>query len=151
MSANSNLARNVALGVILVISVSVVFTAMVLDVSRRTQAASGVTATLETSPAEVLSLTLTVDDGEEIWSFNGSSPGPTIKVKAVQQVSLTLKNTGTTIHDIVIPDLDVYVAQTAPGASNAAVFIPREPGVYEYFCSLPGHKELGMHGQIIVE
>ena len=37
-----------------------------------------------------------------------------------------------------------------PGFFETAEFIPGETGVYYYVCTIPGHRELGMVGQIIV-
>jgi len=38
-----------------------------------------------------------------------------------------------------------------PGEGGASEFIPGEPGTYYYICTVPGHREMGMVGTIIVE
>jgi uncharacterized cupredoxin-like copper-binding protein len=37
-----------------------------------------------------------------------------------------------------------------PGETNTIQFVAKQAGTYAYFCSLPGHKEQGMLGAIIV-
>jgi uncharacterized cupredoxin-like copper-binding protein len=38
----------------------------------------------------------------------------------------------------------------AMGTSNTAEFTPTKPGTYEFFCTVPGHKEAGMVGTLVV-
>ena len=38
-----------------------------------------------------------------------------------------------------------------PGDGGTSEFIPGEPGTYYYICTVPGHREMGMVGTIIVE
>lgn len=37
------------------------------------------------------------------------------------------------------------------GASGDLDFTPTEAGTYEYYCTVPGHREAGMHGTLTVE
>ena len=37
-----------------------------------------------------------------------------------------------------------------PGESGQSEFIPGEEGTYYYICTVPGHREQGMVGEIIV-
>jgi uncharacterized cupredoxin-like copper-binding protein len=47
----------------------------------------------------------------------------------------------------VEPQLHVVVAM---GTSNTTEFTPTKPGTYEFFCTVPGHKEAGMVGMLVV-
>ena len=38
-----------------------------------------------------------------------------------------------------------------PGQSALALFQLAEPGAYTFYCDLPGHREAGMVGTLIVE
>jgi uncharacterized cupredoxin-like copper-binding protein len=38
-----------------------------------------------------------------------------------------------------------------PGSAGSLDFAPTEPGEYEFFCTVPGHREAGMRGTIRVE
>jgi nitrite reductase (NO-forming) len=52
----------------------------------------------------------------------------------------------------IIPGSEVASA-AAPlqkGDSDSSEFVPTEPGTYYYICTVPGHRELGMVGEIIV-
>lgn len=55
-------------------------------------------------------------------------------------------------HDMTMEaeELDVHVSAAA-GESATITFTPSEPGEYEYFCTVAGHKESGMVGALIVE
>lgn len=38
-----------------------------------------------------------------------------------------------------------------PGATNHLSFTPTKPGTYEFFCTVPGHKDAGMVGTMVVK
>jgi len=107
----------------------------------------------------------------EATDFAYSSPS--ITIPAGQPVSLTLKNTGKVEHDFVIEKInvaDVEASDTGPAAhhqmgdapeydlhffakagdTETLQFTALEPGMYEIFCSIEGHKEAGMIGELIV-
>ena len=95
-----------------------------------------------------------------------------ITVPAGQPVTLTLKNTGKVEHDFVIDNINVANVEASDSgpaehhqmsqpeydlhffakARETAVlqFTAMEPGEYEIFCSIEGHKEAGMIGELIV-
>lgn len=96
-----------------------------------------------------------------------------VTVPAGQPVTLTLKNTGAVEHDFVVNKInvtDVEASDTGPAAhhqmgdapeydlhffaraGDTAVlnFTALEPGTYEIFCSIEGHREAGMIGELIV-
>jgi uncharacterized cupredoxin-like copper-binding protein len=41
-------------------------------------------------------------------------------------------------------------AMAEPGSTASLQFEPTEAGVYEFYCSVPGHREAGMKGRLIV-
>ncbi|MCH7860368.1 MAG: multicopper oxidase domain-containing protein, partial [Proteobacteria bacterium] len=45
---------------------------------------------------------------------------------------------------------DVVAAHAMPGTTASVIFTATEPGEYEFFCTIPGHKEAGMVGRLIV-
>src|SRR5687767_14097403 len=96
-----------------------------------------------------------------------------VTVPAGQPVRLTRNNTGAVEHDFVVDRIkviDVQASETGPAAhhqmgdepeydlhffaraGDTAVlnFTALEPGTYEIFCSIEGHKEAGMIGELIV-
>ncbi|MFQ5998567.1 MAG: cupredoxin domain-containing protein [Candidatus Bathyarchaeia archaeon] len=76
---------------------------------------------------------------------------PTIEVRAGDVIKLTIVNDDAVEHDIVIDALGVHSSHiSGEGESTTVIFMAENPGVYEYYCSVPGHREAGMHGEIIV-
>lgn len=57
-------------------------------------------------------------------------------------------NEGAAVHDFTIDALGIHVSLN-PGES-ATETITAPAGEYEYYCSVPGHKEAGMVGKLIV-
>jgi plastocyanin len=54
------------------------------------------------------------------------------------------------LHDFTIDELDAHVAadrgETATGGLRA-----EEPGSYSFYCAVPGHREAGMEGTLVVQ
>lgn len=63
-------------------------------------------------------------------------PNPRIQLRAGERVHLVLKNEAPgLLHDLVIPDLDVAIAQTRAGESRDVTFVvPDTPGRFAYRC-----------------
>lgn len=97
----------------------------------------------------------------------------TITVTAGTPVELTLVNEGAIEHDFVIEiipvenvsssnsgdhhmatdehsEFDLHSSTTA-GETSALTFTVTEPGTYKIICSVPGHLEAGMTGELIVK
>lgn len=64
------------------------------------------------------------------------------------EVTVGLDNQGGIVHDVTIDELDVHVE--APGGETASETYEIEPGTYEYYCSVPGHRS-SMNGEITFE
>ena len=116
-----------------------------------------------------------VDDPQEvvITATDIAFDTARIEVVANRPVALTLHNEGALEHDFSIMHIPMDIAHTPeeddgghdmsameempelhmavmPGASNAMTFTPTEPGEYSYFCTVPGHKDAGMGGTLVV-
>lgn len=96
-----------------------------------------------------------------------------IQATAGSPVELTLVNEGAIEHDFVIeviPVTDVSSSNsgehhmstdehseydlhtsTAAGETSTLTFTPTEPGTYKIICSVPGHLDAGMTGELIVK
>lgn len=92
------------------------------------------------------------------WTFNGTVPGPILRVRVGQTVHFTLTNDSSMPHSI-----DFHAAQT-PWDKNYQAVAPRQtfsfdwkanfPGVFMYHCGTPPvmtHMANGMYGAIIVD
>jgi uncharacterized cupredoxin-like copper-binding protein/mono/diheme cytochrome c family protein len=72
-----------------------------------------------------------------------------ITIPANTDVRFTLPNDGAAAHNFSIDELGISV-DLAPGSTEETV-INAPPGTYEYYCDVPGHKEAGMVGTLIVK
>lgn len=97
----------------------------------------------------------------EFWTFNGTVPGPMLRVRQGDTVQLTLTNaaSGTHPHSIDLhavtgPGGGAKLTQTPPGESRSFSFKALNPGLYVYHCAtphIPTHVANGMYGLILVE
>jgi nitrite reductase (NO-forming) len=95
------------------------------------------------------------------WTFNGTVPGPMIRVRQGDTVELTLKNAADStlthsidLHAVTGPGGGATVTQVPPGGSGSFRFQALNPGVYVYHCATPmvaQHIANGMYGLIVVE
>jgi uncharacterized cupredoxin-like copper-binding protein len=71
-------------------------------------------------------------------------------IPANTDVTVTIENMGALQHDFVIDDLDVK-SDLIDGGDSTTVTINADAGTYEFYCSVPGHKQAGMVGTLTVE
>lgn len=95
------------------------------------------------------------------WTFNGTVPGPFLRVREGDTVELTLTNDPTSLH---MHNIDLH-AVTGPGGGAAATnvmpgetkvlrFKALNPGIFVYHCAhpnVPSHMTHGLYGLILVE
>ena len=117
-----------------------------------------------------LEVRLVADEGGGALTFEPKE----IRARVGQTVRLVLDNKGLALHDFNVVDMPVRVVMATgaehgghetgaegdsgmalhvasdPGQRGELEFVPLEPGTYVFFCSVPGHQEAGMEGQIIV-
>lgn len=72
-----------------------------------------------------------------------------INVRAGQRTTITLQNKGTAEHNFAVSQLNVASPPVAAG-QTATVEIAAPPGNYRLVCTVPGHEEAGMVGQVTV-
>jgi len=71
-----------------------------------------------------------------------------------QPLKVILENKGVIEHDITFPGLPADKPATElkvlakPGQTVSLELTPAAKGNYEYFCTIPGHKEAGMRGNL---
>ena len=90
-----------------------------------------------------------------IQAFDGLRFEPKrIEVQAGIPTRIELENVGAAEHTLVVktPDgaKDWVHLHVPPGASKAAVYQFDEPGSYPVLCTIPGHTEGGMTGELVV-
>lgn len=95
------------------------------------------------------------------WTFDGTVPGPMLRVREGDTVVLTLHNEASSLHRHSIdlhavtgPGGGATVTDVAPGESKTMRFKALNPGLYIYHCAHPNvanHMAHGMYGLILVE
>lgn len=102
-------------------------------------------------------------DGVEYlyWTFNGTVPGPFIRIKEGDTVTFSIKNDkhSKNIHSIDIhavngPGGGAKASQTPPGGKTSFMWKALNPGIYIYHCAtnhIPTHIANGMYGMLLVE
>jgi len=95
------------------------------------------------------------------WTFDGTVPGPFLRVREGDTVRLTLHNDETSLHHHSIdlhavtgPGGGAAATIVAPGESKTITFKALNPGIYIYHCAHPNvasHMAHGMYGLILVE
>ncbi len=73
-----------------------------------------------------------------------------ITIPANTDVVITLTNNGAAVHNFNVDELGVQSGDYQP-AQTGTITINARPGTYQFYCSIPGHKEAGMVGTIIVQ
>ncbi len=71
-----------------------------------------------------------------------------LDVPSDTEVTILLPNEGAAPHNFSIDALDISV-DIAPGETKEVTFTAPE-GEYEYYCNVPGHREAGMVGTLVV-
>jgi len=95
------------------------------------------------------------------WTFNGTVPGPFIRVRVGDTVEVHLKNAANStmahsvdFHAVTGPGGGAVATQTKPGEETSFTFKALNPGLYVYHCATPmvaHHIANGMYGLILVE
>lgn len=98
---------------------------------------------------------------EIVVTARGLSFSPAeIRVKAGQAVTLVFRNEASGSHTLTVDGIAVTVGgaartgihlEAAGGASASLTFVATTPGTYEFYCAVPGHRDYGMKGQLVVE
>src|SRR4030095_15082826 len=111
---------------------------------------------------ETTEVTGTLTDGVRytFWTFNGTVPGPLVRVRVGDMVQINLKNSegsrnphSIDLHAVTGPGGGASVTQLGPGQAGVFEFKALNPGLYVYHCatpSVPMHIANGMYGLILV-
>ncbi|MGJ3240105.1 MAG: copper-containing nitrite reductase [Anaerolineae bacterium] len=76
---------------------------------------------------------------------------PELVVNVGDTVRLTVINGDPTLHDLKIDEFDVYTGDMIADEETVVVeFVANQPGNFDYYCSIPGHRQIGMEGLLRV-
>jgi heme/copper-type cytochrome/quinol oxidase subunit 2 len=73
-----------------------------------------------------------------------------IRLTAETEVKLALFNTDILPHSFDVDELDLHLAMPANDRVETTLTIA-QPGAYAFYCAIPGHREAGMTGTLIIE
>ncbi len=68
-------------------------------------------------------------------------------LKKGQPVKLTIKNNGT--HTFTVDELGIN--EMLRGSQVTIEFTPNKTGTFNFYCSIPGHRQSGQFGTLVVE
>ena len=106
---------------------------------------------------------LSDDNNYKFWGFNGTVPGPMVRVMVGDMVEVHLKNKKDSqeshnidFHAVTGPGGGAAMLNTEPGQESKLRFKALNPGLFVYHCataspSIPEHISNGMYGVILVE
>ncbi|MCC6455407.1 MAG: nitrite reductase, copper-containing [Caldilineaceae bacterium] len=76
---------------------------------------------------------------------------PELKANVGDTVRLTVINGDPVLHDLKIDEFGVETGQLTQDEQTVVLeFVVTQPGEFEYYCSIPGHREIGMKGLLSV-
>jgi nitrite reductase (NO-forming) len=95
---------------------------------------------------------------QQMWTFGGQVPGPTLRGKVGDTFEITLVNNGANSHSIDFHASkvawNVEMRSIAPGESLVYRFTAKHAGIFMYHCGTPPvihHIGNGMYGAIIID
>jgi nitrite reductase (NO-forming) len=76
---------------------------------------------------------------------------PTLNVSVGDQVTVFVTDEVADTHNFHVDGYNVQSADvSAPGAASSVTFVAAQQGTFAYYCAIPGHRELGMQGSLVV-
>jgi uncharacterized cupredoxin-like copper-binding protein len=70
-----------------------------------------------------------------------------------ESITLNFENVGAVHHDFTIDDFNgerVHEEFDPGDTGSLTLTMPDSPGEWEFYCTVPGHREAGMHGTLTV-
>lgn len=115
-------------------------------------------------PARTVVITMREDDGKMIFNHNH------VEVRRGEQIRFVLENKGELDHEFVLatvkdndkhaklmqkfPEMehdDPNAKRVAPKKAGELIWRFTKAGTFEFACLIPGHREAGMHGTVVVK
>lgn len=111
-------------------------------------------------------IVITMKEGDGTMSFNHNH----VEVRRGEQIKFVLENHGELEHEFVLatpkendkhallmqkfPDMehdDPNAKRVATKKSGELLWVFTKKGTFEFACLIPGHREAGMHGKVVVK
>jgi len=106
-------------------------------------------------PDRIFMLQTTLLEGKMVFvGVGGEIDGqvnPDLEAQSGNTVSVVLESSDGIPHDFAVPELNIQSQMvTGKGASTDVVIELNEQGDFTYFCTVPGHRQAGMEGRLII-
>jgi len=75
--------------------------------------------------------------------------GPDVASESTGNLTITLDNQGEIFHNLLFDEVSGFVLEAEAGVVTSGD-VQLDDGVYTIFCSVPGHRDLGMEGTLTV-
>ena len=114
--------------------------------------ATATTTVAAASPTEhKFVLHTNIVDGKMVYVNDKGQVNPTLQARVGDTVEVVLDSGEGAEHDFVISELNVASAKFNGTTGKTTVrFKVTQPGEFTYFCSIPGHRQIGMAGTLHV-
>jgi nitrite reductase (NO-forming) len=77
---------------------------------------------------------------------------PELHVKVGDKVTIHVINGDPVAHDLTIDEYGMTTGELSlAGQEGMIQFTATQPGTFDYYCSIPGHRQAGMVGKLVVE
>jgi len=90
-------------------------------------------------------------DGKMVFVDNKGQVNPVLEANTGDTVEVVLESGEGAEHDMVIPELNVASAKFSGASGKTTLrFTVSRSGTFTYYCSIPGHRQIGMEGRLQV-
>lgn len=74
-----------------------------------------------------------------------------VSVSKAGIIAVSLKNVQSGIHDLVIRNVPGFQIEVSGEGDTLTKKVDLKKGKYYFYCTIPGHEEAGMHGNLTVQ
>lgn len=90
-------------------------------------------------------------DGKMVYVDDRGAVNPTLRAAVGDTVEIVLDSGEGAEHDLVLPELNVASPKFSANTESQTVrFKVAQPGEFTYYCSIPGHRQIGMEGKLVI-
>ena len=126
---------------------ALVAAALAAPVALAAEPAHAPQAAVKPSGVSRITLSTGVVDGKMVFLDEKGQPNPRLKARIGDTIEITISSGEGAQHDIVVPALNVASAKfdKSTGATKVR-FKVTKAGTFEYYCTIAGHRQVGMEG-----
>jgi nitrite reductase (NO-forming) len=108
-------------------------------------------AAVHPSPFKAIRLSTGIKDGKMVFLDEQGQANPKLRANVGDTIEITIGSGEGAEHDIVFPQLNVHSKHFSGSTGPTKVrFKVTKAGTFEYYCSIAGHRQVGMEGLLEV-